>query len=101
MIRPSRRPSLTLWTSQKVSCCQSPDPIVPFRVFCGDIVVLPRLKWFCIRWAPGPGFGTNFTLACPYTILAHYDDLAWAEECGVDAVRAPAVACARERKSLR
>ena len=31
----------------------------------------------------GPSLGTNFTLACPYTLLAHYDELAWAERCGV------------------
>jgi len=33
----------------------------------------------------GPSLGTNFTLACPYTILAHYTELEWASECGVDA----------------
>ena len=33
----------------------------------------------------GPSLGTNFTLACPYTQLAHYDELAWAERCGVAA----------------
>jgi cystathionine gamma-synthase len=32
----------------------------------------------------GPSLGTNFTLACPYTLLAHYDELDWAESCGVD-----------------
>ncbi|KAI9438721.1 PLP-dependent transferase [Lactarius indigo] len=26
----------------------------------------------------GPSLGTNFTLACPYTILAHYGELDWA-----------------------
>ncbi|XJO72269.1 hypothetical protein BDV3_003408 [Batrachochytrium dendrobatidis] len=26
----------------------------------------------------GPSLGTNFTLACPYTILAHYTELEWA-----------------------
>jgi cystathionine gamma-synthase len=31
----------------------------------------------------GPSLGTNFTLACPYTLLAHYDELDWAETCGV------------------
>ncbi|MFT4637584.1 MAG: cystathionine gamma-synthase [Verrucomicrobiales bacterium] len=31
----------------------------------------------------GPSLGTNFTLACPYTLLAHYEELDWAEECGV------------------
>ena len=33
----------------------------------------------------GPGFGTNFTLACPYTLLAHYHELDWAASCGVEA----------------
>ena len=31
----------------------------------------------------GPGFGAEFTLACPYTQLAHYHELEWAEGCGV------------------
>ena len=32
----------------------------------------------------GPSLGTNFTLACPYTILAHYLELDWANEFGVE-----------------
>ncbi|KAH9916947.1 PLP-dependent transferase [Epithele typhae] len=32
----------------------------------------------------GPSLGTNFTLACPYTILAHYLELDWAASWGVD-----------------
>ncbi|KAG0702048.1 pyridoxal phosphate-dependent transferase [Suillus ampliporus] len=32
----------------------------------------------------GPSLGTNFTLACPYTILAHYSELGWAAEYGVE-----------------
>lgn len=28
--------------------------------------------------------GTNFTLACPYTVLAHYNELDWARGWGVD-----------------
>ncbi len=31
----------------------------------------------------GPSLGTSFTLACPYVLLAHYDELDWAEACGV------------------
>ena len=31
----------------------------------------------------GPSLGTNFTLASPYTLLAHYFELDWAEACGV------------------
>ncbi|KNE73128.1 hypothetical protein AMAG_17277 [Allomyces macrogynus ATCC 38327] len=33
--------------------------------------------------AKGPSLGTTFTLACPYTIMAHYTELAWAAEFGV------------------
>ena len=32
----------------------------------------------------GPSLGTNFTLACPYTILAHFAELDWAAEFGVE-----------------
>ena len=32
----------------------------------------------------GPSLGTNFTLACPYTILAHYAELEWAAGYGVE-----------------
>jgi len=31
----------------------------------------------------GPSLGTEFSLACPYTLLAHYDELDWVEDCGV------------------
>jgi cystathionine gamma-synthase len=33
----------------------------------------------------GPSLGTNFTLSCPYTILAHYGELEWAVSFGVEA----------------
>ncbi|PWY65041.1 cystathionine gamma-synthase [Aspergillus heteromorphus CBS 117.55] len=32
----------------------------------------------------GPSLGTNFTLSCPYTLLAHYSELKWASSFGVD-----------------
>jgi len=31
----------------------------------------------------GPSLGTNFTLACPYTLLAHYQELDFAKTAGV------------------
>ncbi len=31
----------------------------------------------------GPSLGTNYSLVCPYMLLAHYDELDWAEDCGV------------------
>ena len=33
----------------------------------------------------GPSLGTNFTLASPYVILAHYQELEWAAEYGAEA----------------
>lgn len=36
-----------------------------------------------LRLCKGPSFGTSFTLVCPYTLLAHYQELEWAEACGV------------------
>lgn len=36
-----------------------------------------------LRVCKGPSFGTPFTLVCPYTLLAHYHELEWAEGCGV------------------
>jgi len=33
----------------------------------------------------GPSLGTDFTLASPYTILAHYTELDWAAQYGVEA----------------
>ncbi len=41
-------------------------------------------KFFdALRVTKGPSLGTNYTLACPYTLLAHYPELDWAERCGV------------------
>ena len=36
-----------------------------------------------LRITKGPNLGTNFTLCCPYTILAHYHELEFAESCGI------------------
>lgn len=33
--------------------------------------------------AKGPSLGTNFTLACPYTLFAHYGEREWAARYGV------------------
>jgi cystathionine gamma-synthase len=38
-----------------------------------------------LRLSKGPSFGTTFTLVCPYVMLAHYQELEWAEACGVPA----------------
>lgn len=42
----------------------------------------PRI-YDALRICKGPSLGTVFTLACPFTLLAHYQELDWAESCGV------------------
>ncbi|HCI91368.1 MAG TPA: hypothetical protein DHV60_02290, partial [Verrucomicrobiales bacterium] len=37
-----------------------------------------------LRISKGPSLGTEFSLACPYTMLAHYDEMEWVEGCGLD-----------------
>ena len=37
-----------------------------------------------MEMAKGPSLGTNFTLCSPYVLLAHYSELPWAAELGVD-----------------
>ena len=36
-----------------------------------------------LHLSKGPSLGTNFSLCCPYTLLAHYRELDWAANCGV------------------
>ncbi|MFL0782382.1 MAG: PLP-dependent transferase, partial [Prochlorococcus sp.] len=36
-----------------------------------------------LRVCKGPSLGTDFTLVCPYVLLAHYNELNWAESCDV------------------
>ncbi|MBK1834044.1 PLP-dependent transferase [Roseibacillus ishigakijimensis] len=42
----------------------------------------PRV-YDALAWNKGPSLGTEFSLACPYTLLAHYHELDWAAGCGV------------------
>lgn len=36
-----------------------------------------------LRVSKGPSLGTNFSLACPYTLLAHYTELDWVKGYGL------------------
>lgn len=42
----------------------------------------PRI-FDAMKICKGPSLGTVFSLACPFTLLAHYKELDWAETCGV------------------
>ena len=94
---------LVHWLAQqppvaKVYAAPIPSPMgheskgrAPQLVVAGLISIILAEAWMApvfydaLNVAKGPGFGTNFTLSCPYTILAHYGELEWAESCGVDA----------------
>ncbi len=43
---------------------------------------MPRV-YDALQLCKGPSLGTEFSLASPYTMLAHYFELDWAEACGV------------------
>ena len=36
-----------------------------------------------LQISKGPSLGTKFTLVCPYVLLAHYEELDWAESFGI------------------
>lgn len=38
-----------------------------------------------LETAKGPSLGTNFTISCPYVMLAHYGELEWVAQFGVEA----------------
>lgn len=44
-----------------------------------------RAFYDAIETAKGPSLGTNFTICSPYVLLAHYQELQWAAQFGVDA----------------
>ncbi|KZV67829.1 PLP-dependent transferase [Peniophora sp. CONT] len=48
----------------------------------------------------GPSLGTNFTLACPYTIIAHYAELPWAASFGVSDTLVRVSVGMQDRESL-
>jgi len=45
--------------------------------------ILARAFYDALSVAKGPSLGTNFTLCCAYTLLAHYKELEWAAGYGV------------------
>jgi cystathionine gamma-synthase len=52
-----------------------------------------------LELSKGPGFGTDFTLVCPYAQLAHYRELDWAAGCGVSP-HLLRVSCGTERPEV-
>lgn len=54
-----------------------------FSLLLNDAAKTSRPFFDALRVSKGPNLGTNYTLACPYMLLAHYNELEWAEACGV------------------
>ena len=54
-----------------------------FSVLIKDAPAYTATFFDQLRVCKGPNLGTNFTLACPYTILAHYEELDTVESQGV------------------
>ena len=43
----------------------------------------PHRFFDSLQFCKGPNLGTYFSLCCPFTLLAHFRELEWAENCGV------------------
>lgn len=54
-----------------------------FSILLKDAASTAAPFFDALRISKGPNLGTSYSLACPYTILAHYDELPFAESCGV------------------
>lgn len=55
-----------------------------FSLIC-DSTCHPQTFYNALAVQKGPSLGTNYTLASPYTLLAHYGELEWASGFGVQA----------------
>ena len=54
-----------------------------FSIKLKDSVKNTQHFYDALKLCKGPSLGANFTLVCPYTLLAHYDELDWCGEHGV------------------
>ncbi len=54
-----------------------------FSVLLKDAAALTPNVFDRLEYCKGPNLGTTFSLCCPFTMLAHYGELDWAERCGV------------------
>ncbi len=54
-----------------------------FTLFLKDAERAAPAFYNALEVCKGPSLGANYTLACPYTVLAHYDEFDWAESWGV------------------
>ena len=54
-----------------------------FSVVLKDAAAKTERFFDALQIPKGPNLGTSFSLCCPFTILAHYRELEFAESCGI------------------
>jgi len=54
-----------------------------FSLLLHDAAHTTERFYNALPFCKGPNLGTVFSLCCPFTMLAHFDELEWAEQCGV------------------
>ena len=54
-----------------------------FSVVLRDAAAKTERFFDALQIPKGPNLGTSFTLCCPFTLLAHYRELDFAESCGI------------------
>ena len=54
-----------------------------FSVVLRDAAAKTERFYDALQISKGPNLGTSFTLCCPFTLLAHYRELEFAESCGI------------------
>lgn len=53
-----------------------------FSIVLKDAAKVTETFYDALEITKGPNLGTSFSLCCPFTLIAHYDELDWAESAG-------------------
>ena len=53
-----------------------------FSIVLKDADKVTEAFYDALEITKGPNLGTSFSLCCPFTLIAHYDELEWAESAG-------------------
>jgi cystathionine gamma-synthase len=53
-----------------------------FSIVLKDAARVTEAFYDALEITKGPNLGTSFSLCCPFTLIAHYNELEWAESAG-------------------
>ncbi|HSR87399.1 MAG TPA: PLP-dependent transferase, partial [Pontiella sp.] len=53
-----------------------------FSIVLKDAAKVTEAFYDALEITKGPNLGTSFSLCCPFTLIAHYNELEWAEAAG-------------------